>query len=134
MHENCVLLSSLLCNILIIKSNLLNKNKQYKEGIIRSGLGGCEKAHCKLGCICDDYDDDDDDLLLLHDDNNDYAAAAASTSENNNSRFEREHCGRVECMFVCNCIRKLRSSDRKSVGGKGNKNINSKKANADDSI
>lgn len=56
-----------------------------------SDLPECGKAHCKLGCICDDEEED------------------ASTSDTNESGRQREHCGKVECMFVCNCTRKLRS-------------------------
>ncbi|CAF0790096.1 unnamed protein product [Brachionus calyciflorus] len=48
----------------------------------------CGKAYCRLGCICE-------------------------PSENVKKKFMKKHCGRFECMFECNCSRRLRSSTRK---------------------
>lgn len=53
----------------------------------RISLPQCGKIYCRLGCICEQFD-------------------------NSKKNVNGKHCGRVECMFECNCARKLRSSTR----------------------
>jgi hypothetical protein len=64
-------------------------------------LSECGKAHCRLGCICD--------ALLQYEDNE--TNYTSDTNDSGRRVLEREHCGKVECMFVCNCARRLRSSN-----------------------
>lgn len=73
-------------------------------------LPECGKAHCKLGCICEtltqcEYPSDSD--------------------SNSNNKYERGHCGLIDCMFVCNCSRKLRNRE----AAKADKNAGSKEIN-----
>ena len=51
------------------------------------------RSQCKLGCICDVMSQWDE-----------------SSAHNESMSSDGKHCGRHECMFVCSCSRRLRSS------------------------
>ena len=55
-------------------------------------LPECGQKYCQLGCICES---------ILN------TGSASQADE-----AKKSHCGRIECMFECNCTRKLRSSTR----------------------
>ncbi len=67
----------------------------------RLALRECSKAHCKLGCICESLFEYDDNEMNYMFDMNDSSRKA----------YDRDHCGKAECMFECNCVRKLRSNN-----------------------
>ncbi len=84
----------------------------------------CGKDHCRLGCICDS--------LTNYNINNSINKIIVSNEKQNSSNFNsfcnkvnisnlinngncgifRDHCGRIECMFECSCLRRLRSATR----------------------
>lgn len=72
-------------------------------------LPECGKAHCKLGCICETLTQ----------------CEYPSDSDSSNNKYERGHCGLIDCMFVCNCSRKLRNREAvKSDKNAGSEEIN----------
>ena len=64
-----------------------------------SDLPACGKAHCTLGCICEAAA---------------YECPSDTDADTNVGKHERDHCGRIECMFQCDCSRKLRTRDSHS--------------------
>ena len=66
--------------------NIMNSNDSSP-----ARCGG--RSQCKLGCICDVMSQWDE-----------------SSAHNESMSSEGKHCGRHECMFVCSCSRRLRSS------------------------
>jgi hypothetical protein len=97
-----------------------------------NSLPECGKAHCKLGCICDNLTEEPNaslanNSLIFISSSEDSASPSFISSK---SKAERDHCGRVECMFDCNCSRKLRKSTlengaSKKCQQKSNSNIES---------
>jgi len=129
-----------------IKKNLLNKKERnisitsstvsnrsaFSTYSIRSdssrcslspdhSLPECGKAHCKLGCICDEKSSSNLSVSptpLKNNNNNNKNQNFINNTKNDdldnlsNNYPQRDHCGRFECMFECNCSRRLRSSTR----------------------
>lgn len=73
-------------------------------------LPECGKAHCKLGCICDAIStsiNDQSSCSPTH-----FKSKNIFLKNDDTETMYRDHCGRFECMFECNCSRRLRSSTR----------------------
>jgi len=107
-----------------ITSSTFSAYSHYSESSRSSlspdrSLPECGKAHCRLGCICDaiSSSNNDNSSSSPTPSKNYYVAksnedAAAPTELSAAGHHQRDHCGRFECMFECNCTRRLRSSTR----------------------
>ena len=84
----------------------------------------CEKDHCRLGCICDSLKsfntNNFSSKINISDEKQNFSNAnkfqnkvnISNLTNKGNNGIYRDHCGRIECMFECSCLRRLRSSTR----------------------